>query len=48
MYDGKVDGQFSSSTRKALESYQKANGLATTGLPDQLTLYKIYRGIAQE
>lgn len=45
LYDAKPEGQFNTDTRKALEKYQKNNSLAVTGLPDQLTLYKIFRAI---
>lgn len=42
-YKGKVDGQFGDGTRTAIEAYQKAEGLQVTGLPDQLTLYRLLR-----
>jgi len=41
-YKGTVDGQFGPGTIKALKKFQKANKLAETGLPDQLTLYMAY------
>ncbi len=48
LYKGKVDGNFNTETRKSLESYQKSQNIAITGLPDQITLYKIFREIAAE
>ncbi|MBV1876614.1 MAG: peptidoglycan-binding protein [Pseudomonadales bacterium] len=42
------NGQFTKATRIALEAYQAANSLQTTGLPDQLTLYKIFAGIGKK
>jgi len=47
-YNGKFHGKFDKPTRKSLEAYQKAKKLAITGLPDQLTLYMIFKGIAAE
>ena len=41
-YKGAVDGQFGPGTINALKKFQKANKLAETGLPDQLTLYIAY------
>jgi len=48
LYSSKPDGAFGPGTRKALEAFQKSNGLAITGLPDQVTLYKIFREIAKK
>ena len=42
-YEGEVDGLYGEGTRLALESYQQAKGLATTGVPDQRTLFQLYR-----
>ncbi|MBL7002952.1 MAG: peptidoglycan-binding protein [Gammaproteobacteria bacterium] len=42
-YKAKADGSYGPSTREALINYQKQNGLAQSGLPDQLTIYKILR-----
>lgn len=43
MYTGKADGEYGPGTRSALEMFQKESGLAVTGLPDQLTLYKVFQ-----
>lgn len=48
LYSSEPDGEFGPGTAKALEAYQKANGLAVTGLPDQITLYKIFTSLAKE
>jgi hypothetical protein len=40
-YDGAIDGKYGPNTRGALRSYQQANGLEVTGLPDQRTLYNL-------
>ncbi len=45
LYSGEADGKFGPGTRKALQDFQKKNGLAVTGLPDQITLYKIFSDI---
>ncbi len=42
-YESEVDGLYGEGTRLALESYQQAKGLATTGVPDQRTLFQLYR-----
>lgn len=41
-YNGKPDGKFGRQTRKALEQYQAKMGIPKTGLPDQLTLARIF------
>ena len=41
-YTGTVDGLFGPATQDALEKYQAANNLTPTGLPDQVTLLRIY------
>ncbi len=41
-YVGAIDGAYGPGTKAAFEKYQKANKLAVTGLPDQLTLYRLY------
>ncbi len=48
LYENKVYGSFNADTRKALEAYQESHGLLVTGLPDQITLYKIFRAIAKQ
>ena len=40
-YKGEADGLFGPNTQRALESYQKQSGLTVTGLPDQVTLFKL-------
>lgn len=45
LFKGKTDGEFGDDTRLAIEAFQKSNKLQVTGLPDQLTLYKIFGGI---
>ncbi len=45
-YKGKPDGQWGDKTRQALETYQKEHKLTVTGLPDQLTLYLIFKELA--
>lgn len=43
-YDpGAADGAFGPKTGAALTAFQRANGLAETGLPDQLTLLQMFR-----
>ena len=42
-YQGGIDGQFGSQTRAALEAFQAEQGLAVSGLPDQVTLWKLFR-----
>lgn len=38
---GAPDGQFGPKTKTALEAYQKAEKLQVTGLPDQMTLWRL-------
>ena len=40
-YQSEVDGKFGKRTQEALEAFQKAAGLSTTGLPDPQTLHKL-------
>ena len=47
-FHGKPDGQYNDATRQALEAYQSENNLKLTGLPDQLTLYKLFEGIGKK
>jgi hypothetical protein len=42
-YEGTADGIYGPETRGAIESYQKAEKLTVTGLPDQLTLHHLFR-----
>lgn len=42
-YAGEIDGQFGDQTRTALEAFQAEQGLAVSGLPDQATLWKLFR-----
>jgi len=42
-YDGPIDGQYGPGTRSALTSYQNANDLDPTGLPDRATLTRLLR-----
>ena len=48
LFKGKSNGEFGDDTRLALEAFQKANKLKVTGLPDQLTLYKVFGGIGKQ
>ncbi|RDE19790.1 peptidoglycan-binding protein [Motiliproteus coralliicola] len=43
LYRGSIDGIFGNTTVAALEDYQRAQGIKVTGLPDQVTLYKLLR-----
>ena len=43
MYSGDVNGDFDAATRAALETYQKEHSLTATGLPDQTTLFRLFR-----
>ena len=40
-YSLKEDGHMGKHTRSAIESFQKKNGLHTTGKPDEATLSKL-------
>ena len=42
-YFSEIDGQFGEKTRAALQAYQSEQGLNVTGLPDQATLWKLFR-----
>ncbi|RMD64368.1 MAG: peptidoglycan-binding protein [Alphaproteobacteria bacterium] len=43
LYSGAIDGRFDDPTRAALERFQAGQGLAVSGLPDQPTLWKLFR-----
>ena len=43
LYDGEADGQFSDQTERALALFQSKNGIKATGLPDQVTLWRLFR-----
>lgn len=42
-YQGEADGLYGEGTRRALEAYQQSKALPPTGLPDQRTLFELYR-----
>ena len=42
-YQGAADGLYGEGTRRALEAYQQVKALPLTGLPDQRTLFELYR-----
>ncbi len=42
-YEGEIDGVYGKETRTAFKEYQRDNDLDVTGLPDQGTLYKLFR-----
>jgi len=42
-YDGPVKGVFDDATEKAFDEFQKINGIVQTGLPDQATLFQLFR-----
>lgn len=41
LLDGTADGQFGPKTKTALEEFQKKQNLQVTGLPDQMTLWRL-------
>ena len=43
MYAGALDGKFTDATRESLVKFQTENNLPTTGLPDQTTLFALFR-----
>lgn len=45
---GKADGSYGPGTRAALESFQKANNIEATGLPDQRTLAFIFYSAGEQ
>lgn len=42
-YSGDLDGLYGEGTRKAIEAFQRAKNIPVTGLPDQATLFNIFR-----
>jgi peptidoglycan hydrolase-like protein with peptidoglycan-binding domain len=42
-YQSGVDGLYGDGTRRALEEYQQPKVRPPTGLPDQCTLFELYR-----
>jgi len=42
-YQSGADGLYGEGTRRALEEYQQSKALPPTGLPDQRTLFELYR-----
>lgn len=42
-YGRQIDGQFDDATRSALRAYQQDKAVPVTGLPDQETLYQLFR-----
>jgi hypothetical protein len=42
-YTGTIDGQFGPQSKAAIESFQAANKIEVTGIPDQLTLLALLR-----
>jgi hypothetical protein len=43
LYRGEIDGTFSDQTRSAIIAFQSDLGFATTGFPDQTTLWRLLR-----
>lgn len=43
VYDGKPDGVFGPKTQAAFEAFQEKANLAKTGLPDQQTLFRLFK-----
>ena len=43
LYDGPPDARFAVASKAALKAFQSREGLPTTGLPDQVTLWKLFR-----
>lgn len=41
LYQGAIDGLYGPGTRKALLGFQQRKGIAETGVPDHLTLYRM-------
>jgi Putative peptidoglycan binding domain len=43
LFDGEADGRFGDQTIRALKLFQSKNGIRATGLPDQVTLWRLFR-----
>lgn len=43
LYSGEISGKYSPQTIEAMKRFQKSIGFATTGFPDQLTLWRLMR-----
>jgi len=43
LYNGALDGGYDAAVRTALQSFQRKSSLPVTGLPDQPTLWKLFR-----
>ncbi len=43
-YQDNIDGVWGENTKEALEAFQKENGLPTSGVPDQHTLFVLFKG----
>ena len=42
-YEGAIDGLYGKGSRDAFEAFQSGKGIAVTGLPDQETLFHLFR-----
>ena len=43
LYDGNIDGEYDDPTKKAIKQFQKVAGQPETGLPEQGTLYELFK-----
>jgi len=43
LYSGDPDAEYGDDSKAAMSAYQKQHGLPPTGLPDQLTLFQMFR-----
>lgn len=43
VYKGALDGVYGEGTRKAIEDFQRERNIPVTGLPDQATLFELFR-----
>lgn len=48
LYSGEPTGAYSASVRDAMADFQRAEELSVTGLPDQMTLFHLYRKSSQQ